>query len=116
MKKKPGLRRSGFLFFQLQKTHLKEEAYSHSSSFNFIVLSFHYTSSYQISPLTSMITKTNYYISQFDTTNTIVSAAASSSSMSPPTSPLDQNTFSPYPLQNELASLDSSVGLSASFY
>ncbi|OAD05924.1 hypothetical protein MUCCIDRAFT_79009 [Mucor lusitanicus CBS 277.49] len=59
-----------------------------------------------------MISKSQYYISQFDTANAIVAssvAPSSASSMSPPISPLDQNTFSPYQLQNELASLDDSL-------
>ncbi|KAL9541910.1 hypothetical protein MBANPS3_008873 [Mucor bainieri] len=59
-----------------------------------------------------MISSNHYYISQFDTANALSSSAAPSSSMSsmsPPTSPLDQNTFSPYQLQNELSSLDDSL-------
>ncbi|GAN10534.1 conserved hypothetical protein [Mucor ambiguus] len=58
-----------------------------------------------------MITKTHYCVSQFDTSNAVASSAAPSSlsSMSPPTSPLDHSTFSPYQLQNELSSLDENL-------
>ncbi|CAO0789887.1 unnamed protein product [Mucor circinelloides] len=54
-----------------------------------------------------MNTKASYYISQFDTNNSMIPAAPSS--MSPPTSPLDQNTISPYQMQNELSSLHDSM-------